>query len=72
MCINEFFIAIMLTANRLRPATVEILSYLPTDVRGTMYGEAAVAGLLIMALPVVFFVLVQRHFISGLLQGSIK
>lgn len=72
MCLNEFFIAFILTGSRVPPATVAVTFYLPTDVRGTMYGEAAVAGLMIMLIPIIFFSLVQKYFVTGLIKGSIQ
>jgi len=72
MCLNEFFVAFILTGSRVPPATVALTFYLPTDVRGTMYGEAAVAGIMIMFIPIIFFAFVQKYFVAGLIKGSIQ
>lgn len=72
MCLNEFFFAFILTGTRVKPATVAVVSYLPTDVRGTMYGQSAVAGILIMTIPMIFFLFLQKYFVSGLIRGAIK
>ena len=72
MCINEFFFAFVLTGSRVKPAAVAILNYLPTGVRGTLYGQAAVASILIMIPAVLLFILLQKHFIRGMTFGAIK
>lgn len=72
MCLNEFFLAFILTGTRVKPAAVAIISYLPTDVRGTFFGEAAVAALLIMAPAMILFLFFQKHFVSGVIRGTIK
>jgi len=72
MSINEFFLALVLSGSRARPASVAILQFLPTGVRGTLYGEAAVAALLIMAPSTFLFATLQRYLISGLTFGALK
>jgi multiple sugar transport system permease protein len=72
MCINEFFFAFVLTGSRVKPAAAAILNYLPTGVRGTLYGQAAVASILIMIPAVLLFILLQKHFIRGMTFGAIK
>ena len=72
MCINEFFFAFVLTGSRVKPAAVAILNYLPTGVRGTLYGQAAAASILIMIPAVLLFILLQKHFIRGMTFGAIK
>ena len=72
MCINEFFIALMLTGTKVKPAAVAIINFLPTGVRGTLYGQAAAAALLITIPAVIFFLFVQKYFVSGLISGAMK
>lgn len=72
MCINEFFFAFVLTGSRVKPAAVAILNFLPTGVRGTLYGQAAVASILIMIPAVLLFILLQKHFIRGMTFGAVK
>jgi len=72
MCINEFFLAFVLTGMRVRPAAVAVVGFLPTGVRGTLYGQAAVAALLIMSPAVIFFYFAQKYLISGLTMGAIR
>jgi len=72
MCINEFFFAFVLTGSRVKPAAVAILNFLPTGVRGTLYGQAAVASILIMIPALLLFILLQKHFIRGMTFGAVK
>jgi len=72
MCINEFFFAFVLTGSRVKPAAVAILNFLPTGVRGTLYGQAAVASILIMIPSMLLFILLQKHFIRGMTFGAVK
>jgi multiple sugar transport system permease protein len=72
MCLNEFFLAFILTGTRVKPATVAVINFLPTDVRGTIYGQAAVAGLLMMSPAMIFFLFLQKHFVLGLIRGAFR
>jgi len=72
MCINEFFFALVLTGSRVKPASVAILNYLPTGVRGTLFGQAASASILIMLPAMLIFVFLQKSFIRGITFGSVK
>jgi multiple sugar transport system permease protein len=70
--INEFFFAVILSGTNARPITVAVQHFLPTGVRGTMFGEAAAASLLIMAPSVIFAMLMQKYLVSGISLGALK
>jgi multiple sugar transport system permease protein len=72
MCINEFFFAFVLTGTRVKPASVAVLNFLPTGVRGTLFGPAAVAAIMIMMPAIILYIFVQKHFIRGLSFGAVK
>ena len=69
---NEFFFALILSGTRAKPISVAVMNFLPTGVRGTMFGEAAVASILIMIPTLIFAILMQRYLISGISLGAIK
>jgi multiple sugar transport system permease protein len=70
--INEFFFALILSGSHSRPVSVTVMMYLPTGVRGTLYGEAAVASILIILPSLIFAVFIQRYFVTGLSLGAVK
>jgi multiple sugar transport system permease protein len=70
--INEFFFALILSGTRARPVSVAVQHFLPTGVRGTMFGEAAAASLLIMMPSLIFAILMQRYLVSGISLGALK
>lgn len=70
--INEFFFALVLSGTRARPVSVAVQLFLPTGVRGTMFGEAAVASILIMLPSLIFAVLMQRYLVTGISLGAVK
>jgi len=70
--INEFFLAFVLTGTSVRPASVAILQFLPTGVRGTLYGQAAAASLLVMLPALVLFLVLQRYLVAGMTFGSVR
>jgi multiple sugar transport system permease protein len=72
MCINEFFFALVLTGSRVKPASVAIMNFLPTGVRGTLFGQAASASILIMLPAMFLFIFLQKSFIRGITFGSVK
>ena len=69
---NEFFFALILSGTKARPISVAVQNYLPTGVRGTMFGEAAVASILIMLPCLLFAIIMQRHLVSGISLGALK
>lgn len=70
--INEFFFALILSGTRARPVSVAVQLYLPTGVRGTLFGEAAVASILIMLPSLIFAILMQRYLVQGISLGALK
>jgi len=72
MCINEFFFAFILAPTRVRPVSVAVTLFLPTGVRGTMYGQACAAALLIMAPGIIICLLTQRYLVRGMTFGALK
>lgn len=70
--INEFFFALILSGTRARPVSVVVQLSLPTGVRGTLFGEAAVAGILIMLPSLIFAIFMQRYLVEGISLGALK
>jgi multiple sugar transport system permease protein len=70
--INEFFFALILSGTRARPVSVAVQLFLPTGVRGTLFGEAAVASILIMLPSLAFAIFMQRYLVSGVSLGALK
>lgn len=70
--INEFFFALILSGTRSRPVSVAVQLFLPTGVRGTLFGEAAVASILIMLPSLIFAMFMQRYLVTGISLGAIK
>ncbi len=70
--VNEFFFALILSGTRARPVSVAVQLFLPTGVRGTLFGQAAVASILIMIPSILFVILMQRYLVSGISLGALK
>ena len=70
--INEFFFALVLSGTNARPVSVAVQLFLPTGVRGTMFGEASVAALMIMLPSLLFALLMQRYLVEGISLGALK
>jgi len=70
--INEFFFALILSGTRARPVSVAVQLFLPTGVRGTLFGEAAVASILIMLPSILFAIFMQRYLVEGISLGALK
>lgn len=70
--INEFFFALILSGTRARPVSVAVQLFLPTGVRGTLFGEAAVASILIMLPSFIFAMFMQRYLVAGISLGALK
>lgn len=70
--INEFFFALILSGTRSRPVSVAVQLFLPTGVRGTLFGEAAVASILIMLPSLIFAMFMQRYLVKGISLGAVK
>lgn len=70
--INEFFFALILSGTRARPVSVAVQLFLPTGVRGTLFGEAAVASILIMLPSLAFAIFMQRYLVGGISLGALK
>lgn len=70
--INEFFFALILSGTRSRPVSVAVQLFLPTGVRGTLFGEAAVASILIMLPSLIFAMFMQRYLVTGISLGAVK
>ena len=70
--VNEFFFALILSGTRARPVSVAVQLFLPTGVRGTLFGQAAVASILIMIPSIFFVILMQRYLVSGISLGALK
>lgn len=69
---NEFFFALILSGTRARPVTVAMQLFLPTGVRGTLFGEAAVASLLIMCPSLILAIFMQKYLVSGISLGALR
>lgn len=70
--INEFFFALILSGTHARPVSVAVQLFLPTGVRGTLFGEAAAASLMIMLPCLLFAFFMQKYLVSGLSLGALK
>lgn len=70
--VNEFLFASILSGTNARPVSAAVQLFLPTGVRGTLFGEAAVAAILIMLPGVVFAALMQRYLVAGVSLGAVK
>jgi len=70
--INEFFFALILSGTQARPVSVAVQLFLPTGVRGTLFGEAAAGSLLIMLPSLLFAFFMQRYLVSGISLGALK
>lgn len=72
LAINEFFFANILTGRYARPISVAVTQFLPTGVRGTEYGNATVAAMLIMIPSALLYIMFQRFLIRGMTMGALK
>jgi multiple sugar transport system permease protein len=70
--VNEFLFASILSGTSARPVSAAVALFLPTGVRGTLFGEAAVAAILIMLPGVIFAAFMQRHLVAGVSLGAVK
>lgn len=70
--VNEFFFASILSGTDARPVSVAVQLFLPTGVRGTLFGEAAAASILIMMPGLMFSLLMQRYLVAGISTGAVK
>ena len=70
--VNEFLFASVLSGTEVRPVSVAVSLFLPTGVRGTLFGEAAVASILIILPGLVFAAIMQRYMVSGVSMGAVK
>lgn len=70
LCWNEFLFALILTGLHAKTATVAIYSFV--TFREIIWGGLTAAGTLITLPILIFFLLVQKHFIRGLTMGAIK
>lgn len=70
--VNEFLFASILSGTSVRPVSVAVQLFLPTGVRGTLFGEAAVASILIILPGLVFASIMQRYLVSGVSLGAVK
>lgn len=72
MTINEFFIASVLTGTYARPVSVAVVNFLPTGMRGALYGPACAVAIL-MALPsIVTFILFRKYMVRGFTLGIVR
>ncbi len=70
--VNEFLFASILSGTNARPVSAAVALFLPTGVRGTLFGEAAVAAILIMLPGIIFAALMQRYLVAGVSLGAVK
>lgn len=70
--VNEFLFASILSGTGTRPVSVAVQLFLPTGVRGTLFGEAAVASILIILPGLIFASVMQRYLVSGVSMGAVK
>ena len=69
---KEFFIALVMT-NSQSIRTVPLgLALFRTDQPGIGWGEIMASALTAAAPAIIVFLLLQRHFISGLTEGAVK
>jgi alpha-glucoside transport system permease protein len=61
---------IYVQAGTLQPMTVEVTRLLGTYA--TEWSLLAAAAFLVMAVPLIVFISLQRYFVQGLLAGSVK
>ena len=68
---NEFlFASTMVTRESIRPASVGLASLI--SMLDTPIERVLAAGLVFAVLPVTFYIVVQRHVVSGLTAGAVK
>ncbi|MFN8448807.1 MAG: carbohydrate ABC transporter permease [Anaerolineae bacterium] len=70
--VNEFLFALILSGSGTRPVSVAVQQFLPTGVRGTLFGEAAAASILIMLPGLILAVILQRYLVAGISLGAVK
>lgn len=70
--VNEFLFASILSGTNARPVSAAVALFLPTGVRGTLFGDAAAAAILIMLPGVIFAALMQRYLVAGVSLGAVK
>lgn len=69
---KEFFIALVMT-NSQQTRTVPVgLALFRADLPGVGWGEVMASALMAGAPAIVVFLLLQKHFISGLTEGAVK
>jgi alpha-glucoside transport system permease protein len=68
---NDLLMALIyVQAGTLQPMTVEVTRLLGTYA--TEWSLLAAAAFLVMAVPLIVFISLQRYFVQGLLAGSVK
>jgi raffinose/stachyose/melibiose transport system permease protein len=68
---NEFFLALAVMLNQ----DIKTLPLVPMQYQGVYFGQPGnlFAILVIITIPlIIFYILVQRYFVQGLLSGAVK
>lgn len=68
---NEFFLALIVMLNQ----DMKTLPLVPMQYQGTYFGQpgALFAILVIITIPlIIFYIVVQRYFVQGLMSGAVK
>jgi len=69
---KEFFVALVLTTGQTARTVPVGLALFRTDAPGVSWGEIMASAVTSSLPAVLVFLLLQRHFISGLTQGAVK
>jgi len=67
---NEFFLALTLSSQKTQTVQVVMASAQGTTL--VLYNLQMAAALITVAIPLVFFLLLGRYFVRGILAGALK
>ena len=67
---NEFLFALILTQTKAKTAPVIITGFMSTS--GMRWGEMAAVAALLVVLPIIFGICIQKYYIRGLTAGAVK
>jgi multiple sugar transport system permease protein len=72
LCWNELLIALILTGENTRTASVAAALFLPSAGRGALWGPAAAIGIFFMLPVLILSIFVRKSLIRGLTVGMAK
>lgn len=72
LCWNELLMALILTGNNARTASVAAALFLPSAGRAALWGPAAAIGIFFMLPVLIFSIFARRMLIRGLTMGIVK